>query len=138
MGVDGEGIGHVDGCTLFVKDALIGDVIKAKVMKMKKNYGYARLMEILSPSPDRVEPKCAFHKQCGGCQIPALSYENQLEFNQKKVFNNMTRIGGFSEEFVASVRRSGSYIEFHKMEGVGHCINDVMHTYLAMWFNRFI
>ncbi len=95
MGVDGEGIGHVEGCTLFVKDALIGDVITAKVMKMKKNYGYARLMEILTPSPDRVEPKCAFHKQCGGCQIQALSYEKQLEYKKKKVLNNLQRIGGF-------------------------------------------
>ncbi len=97
MGVDGEGIGHVDGCTLFVKDALIGDVIKAKVMKMKKNYGYARMMEILTPSPDRVEPKCAFHKQCGGCQIQALSYEKQLVYKKKKVLNNLTRIGGLQE-----------------------------------------
>ena len=94
MGVDGEGIGHVEGCTLFVKDALIGDVITAKVMKMKKNYGYARLMEILSPSKDRVEPKCKFHKQCGGCQIQALSYEKQLEYKKKKVLNNLQRIGG--------------------------------------------
>ena len=94
MGVDGEGIGHVDGCTLFVKDALIGDVITAKVMKMKKNYGYARLMEILTPSPDRVVPKCAYHKQCGGCQIQALSYDKQLEYKKKKVLNNLTRIGG--------------------------------------------
>ena len=94
MGVDGEGIGHVDGCTLFVKDALIGDVINAKVMKMKKNYGYARMMEILKPSADRVEPKCAFHKQCGGCQIQALSYEKQLEYKKKKVLNNLQRIGG--------------------------------------------
>lgn len=97
MGVDGEGIGHVDGCTLFVKDALIGDVVKAKIMKMKKNYGYARLMEILKASPDRVEPKCAFHKQCGGCQIQALSYEKQLEYKKKKVLNNLTRIGGLTE-----------------------------------------
>ena len=97
MGVDGEGIGHVDGCTLFVKDALIGDVITAKVMKMKKNYGYARLMEILTPSPDRVEPKCAYHKQCGGCQIQALSYDKQLEYKKKKVLNNLTRIGGLTE-----------------------------------------
>ena len=97
MGVDGEGIGHVDGCTLFVKDALIGDVIKAKVMKMKKNYGYARMMEILTPSPDRVEPKCAFHKQCGGCQIQALSYEKHLVYKKKKVRNNLTRIGGLQE-----------------------------------------
>ena len=97
MGVDGEGIGHVDGCTLFVKDALIGDVITAKVMKMKKNYGYARLMEILTPSPDRIEPKCAYHKQCGGCQIQALSYDKQLEYKKKKVLNNLTRIGGLTE-----------------------------------------
>lgn len=94
MGVDGEGIGHVDGCTLFVKDALIGDVITAKIMKMKKNYGYARMMEILTPSHDRVEPKCAYHKQCGGCQIQALSYEKQLEYKKKKVLNNLVRIGG--------------------------------------------
>jgi len=96
MGVDGEGIGHVDGCTLFVKDALIGDVITAKIMKMKKNYGYARLMEILTPSEDRVEPKCAFHKQCGGCKIQALSYEKQLEYKKKKVLNNLIRIGGMT------------------------------------------
>ena len=96
MGVDGEGIGHVDGCTLFVKDALIGDVITAKVMKMKKNYGYARMMEIIKASPDRVEPKCAYHKQCGGCQIQALSYEKQLEYKKKKVLNNLTRIGGLT------------------------------------------
>ena len=97
MGVDGEGIGHVDGCTLFVKDALIGDVITAKIMKMKKNYGYARLMEILTPSKDRVEPKCAYHKQCGGCQIQALSYEKQLDYKKKKVLNNITRIGGLEK-----------------------------------------
>ena len=97
MGVDGEGIGHVEGCTLFVKDALIGDVITAKVMKMKKNYGYARMMEILTPSPDRVEPKCAYHKQCGGCQIQALSYEKQLEYKKNKVLNNLARIGGLTD-----------------------------------------
>ena len=54
----GEGIGHFNGYTLFVKDAVIGDVITAKVMKAKKSYGYARLMDVLTPSPDRVEPLC--------------------------------------------------------------------------------
>lgn len=56
MGHDGEGIGKADGYTLFVKDAVIGDVIEAKIMKAKKNYAYARLMRILEPSPHRVEP----------------------------------------------------------------------------------
>ncbi|MGN0335694.1 MAG: 23S rRNA (uracil(1939)-C(5))-methyltransferase RlmD [Lachnospiraceae bacterium] len=97
MGVDGEGIGHADGCTLFVKDALIGDVILAKIMKMKKNYGYARMMEIITPSPDRTEPKCPYHRQCGGCQIQALSYEKQLAYKKKKVLNNLERIGGLKD-----------------------------------------
>lgn len=97
MGVDGEGIGKADGMTFFVKDALIGDRVRVKVMKMKKTYGYARLMEVLEPSADRVAPRCAFHRQCGGCQIQALSYEKQLEFKQKKIENNLKRIGGFTD-----------------------------------------
>ena len=100
MGVDGEGIGHYDGMTFFVKDALIGDVIKARAMKLKKNYGYARVEEIIIPSAFRVEPKCALHRRCGGCQIQALSYEKQLEFKEQKVRNNLIRIGGFSPEEV--------------------------------------
>ncbi|WP_455720297.1 23S rRNA (uracil(1939)-C(5))-methyltransferase RlmD [Agathobacter sp.] len=98
MGTDGEGIGHYDGMTFFVKDALIGDVIIARATKLKKNYGYARVEEIKTPSTFRVEPKCALHKRCGGCQIQALSYEKQLEFKNDKVRNNLMRIGGFSEE----------------------------------------
>ena len=103
MGVDGEGIGKVDNIPLFVKDALIGDVVSVKIMKMKKNYGYARLLEILEPSKDRVTPPCEFHRSCGGCQIQALSYEKQLEFKQRKIRNNLRRIGGFSEEMLEQV-----------------------------------
>ena len=69
IGVNGEGIGKVDGYTLFVKDTVIGDFIEAKIMKAKKSYGYARLMQILEASPDRVEAKCPVARQCGGCQI---------------------------------------------------------------------
>lgn len=98
MGHDGEGIGKVDGYTVFVKDAVIGDTVRAKIMKAKKNYGYARLMEIVSPSPDRVEPVCPYARQCGGCQIQALSYEKQLCYKENKVRNNLVRIGGFSDE----------------------------------------
>lgn len=103
MGVDGEGVGKVDGFTLFVKDALIGDVAEVKVMKAKKNYGYARLMQLLTPSPDRVEPVCKVARQCGGCQIQALSYEKQLEFKNNKVRNNLIRLGGFEETFIDKV-----------------------------------
>ena len=70
IGVNGEGIGKVDGYTLFIKDAIIGDVVEAKIMKAKKNYGYARLMNILTPSEARVkESVCPMARKCGGCQI---------------------------------------------------------------------
>lgn len=96
MGVDGEGIGKVKGAALFVKDAILGDVVRVKIMKMKKNYGYARLLEIVKPSPYRVEPKCPYHRQCGGCQIQAVDYAQQLKFKENKVRNNLKRIGGFA------------------------------------------
>ena len=103
IGHDGEGIGKVEGYTLFVKDAVIGDHVLAGITKTKKNYGYARVEKVLTPSPFRVEPKCSFYRQCGGCQIQAMSYERQLAFKQDKVRNNLIRIGGFDESFVDSV-----------------------------------
>lgn len=102
-GIDGEGIGKVDNIPLFVKDAVIGDVVSVKIMKMKKNYGYARLLEVLEPSPYRVSPRCEFHRACGGCQIQTLAYEQQLEFKNRKVMNNLKRIGGFSEELLQEI-----------------------------------
>lgn len=95
IGSEGEGIGKVDGFPLFIKDATIGDVIEAKVIKVKKSYGYARVENILTPSKDRVELKCPVARQCGGCSIQHLSYEKQLEYKQNKVKNCLERIGGF-------------------------------------------
>ena len=103
IGVNGEGIGKVDGYTLFIKDAVIGDTVEAKVMKAKKSYGYARLMKIIEPSPDRVEAKCPFARRCGGCQIQEMSYERQLAFKEQKVRGNLERIGGFSPELLDEV-----------------------------------
>ena len=103
IGVSGEGIGHVDGYTLFIKDAVIGDVVEAKVMKAKKNYGYARLMKVVTSSEYRVEPKCAFARRCGGCQIQEMSYERQLVFKDQKIRGNLERIGGFTKEQIEAV-----------------------------------
>ena len=96
-GTDGEGIGKADGFTVFVKDAVIGDTVTAKIMKAKKNYGYGRLMEILKPSPYRVEPVCPSARQCGGCQLQAVSYEEQKVFKEKKLRGHLERIGGFRD-----------------------------------------
>ncbi len=103
IGNDGEGIGKVDGYTLFVKDAVIGDLVRVKVMKAKKNYGYAHLEGIIEPSPFRQQAPCAIARQCGGCQLQNMTYERQLLFKQNKVRNNIIRLGGFDEELVDSI-----------------------------------
>ncbi len=100
MGTNGEGIGRYDGMTFFVKDALIGDTILAKVMKLKKNYGYARLEEITDASPYRIAPRCALHRRCGGCQIQALDYPAELSFKEKKIRNHLIHLGGFDAELI--------------------------------------
>lgn len=94
MGSEGEGIGHFDGITLFVKDAIKGDKVLVKIMKMKKSYGYARMMSIITPSPYRVEPGCVVARSCGGCQLLHASYEFQLSYKEDKVVNCLKRIGG--------------------------------------------
>ena len=101
--VSGEGIGKVQGYTLFVKDAIIGDTVEAVVTKAKKNYGYAKMLRVLEPSEHRVPKKCPVARQCGGCQIQELSYEAQLDFKTKKVRGNLERIGGFSSELLDDV-----------------------------------
>lgn len=97
LGTTGEGIGKVDGYALFVKDTVIGDVVKVKIMKAKKNYAFARLIEIVKPSEKRVVPPCPVARSCGGCQLQAMNYEEQLRFKADKVYNNIKRIGGIED-----------------------------------------
>ena len=94
IGTNGEGVGRVDGFTLFVKGAVIGDLVEAKIIKVKKHYGYARIEKILEPGKDRVKPVCPVADKCGGCAIQHLSYEKQLEWKFQKVKNCLERIGG--------------------------------------------
>ncbi len=94
LGTTGEGIGKIDGYALFVKDTVIGDVVRVKIMKAKRNYAFAKLIEIVTPSKNRVEPRCPVARQCGGCQLQAMNYEEQLRFKSDKVYNNIKRIGG--------------------------------------------
>ena len=94
---EGDGIGHVDGYTLFVKDAVIGDTVLAKITRPKKKFAFARLEQVIKSSPDRVEPKCPVARPCGGCRLQALSYEKQLAFKEGIVRGNLERIGGFHD-----------------------------------------
>ena len=93
MGNDGEGIGHVQGMTVFIKDAVVGDLAEVKIVKVKKNIAYGRLMKLITPSPYRVEPVCDKAKRCGGCTMQQVSYEQQLEYKWNKVKNCLQRIG---------------------------------------------
>lgn len=108
MGEDGAGIGKTDGYTWFIKDALIGDVIQASVMKMKKNYGFARLVNILEPAPGRVEARCPVARACGGCQLQELDYREQLRFKERKVYNHLKRIGGMDRLFLPEDREKAA------------------------------
>ncbi len=102
MGSNGEGIGKIDGYTLFIKDAIIGDVVETKIMKAKKNYAYAKLLKIAKPSDFRLKsPACPVARSCGGCQIQEMEYSRQLRFKEDKVRENLIRIGGIPEEIIS-------------------------------------
>lgn len=108
MSESGEGVGKQDGYIWFIKDAVIGDVVEAKAVKTKKNYGFARMMKIIKPSRHRVVPPCPVARQCGGCQLQALDYEEQLRYKERKVYNHLLRIGKFDQ------------IEMEPMMGMEH------------------
>ena len=101
IGNDGEGIGRIEGMAVFVKDTVMGDVAKVKIIKVKKNYAYGKLEELIKPSPFRVEPICANARRCGGCAIMHMSYDKQLDYKWNKVKNCLERIGGLTD--VASI-----------------------------------
>ena len=109
---DGSGIGKLDGYIWFIKDTVTGDVVEARAMKMKKSYGFARLEKVVKPSPNRIEPACPVARQCGGCQLQAMSYQEQLRFKENKVYNNLLRIGGFY-----NLRRAAQAGEADREEG---------------------
>lgn len=99
----GEGVGRINGYALFVKDTVAKDLVRVRVTKTGKTYGYGRLLEILKPSPDRVDAPCPIARACGGCSIMAMDYQKQLEFKQKLIQNNLQRIGGITDISVPPV-----------------------------------
>ncbi|MCD8090194.1 MAG: 23S rRNA (uracil(1939)-C(5))-methyltransferase RlmD [Clostridiales bacterium] len=96
--VEGMGVGKADGFTFFVSAAVPGDVIKMRIVKLKKSYGYGIIEEIIKPSPNRTEPPCPIFKKCGGCSLQHISYSAQLDFKHSTVKNSLTRIGGLPSD----------------------------------------
>lgn len=72
---EGMGVGRIEGYTVFVDGALMGEKVKVRVVKVLKNYSYGKLLDVLEPSCYRVHPPCPVIKRCGGCQIQHMSYE---------------------------------------------------------------
>ena len=103
MSLEGEGVGRLDGYALFVKDTVIGDEVRVKIIKANKTYGYARLMEVITPSPYRVTARCPIARQCGGCNLQELSYDEQLNFKRTVIEKNIRRIGGLTDVNVQPV-----------------------------------
>lgn len=95
---EGAGVAKIDGYALFIPKALPGEKAKVKVVKVNKGYGFAKLLEVLTKSEDRIEePPCPIFDQCGGCQLQHLSYEGQLNQKQKQVRDVLERIGKISD-----------------------------------------
>ncbi|TCZ78460.1 23S rRNA (uracil(1939)-C(5))-methyltransferase RlmD [Paenibacillus albiflavus] len=93
IGHEGEGVGRVNGFTLFIPGALPGEKVLTKVVKVKKQYGYGKLLEVVEQSADRIDPLCGIYSKCGGCQLQHLSYEAQLRWKRQLVIDNLERIG---------------------------------------------
>jgi len=100
MGHDGEGVGRSQGFTLFIPGAIPGDQVLAVVKQVKKNYGFAEVVKIVSPSPDRVVPECSVFSSCGGCALQHMDYQAQLRWKKQGVIDALQRIGGFGEPLV--------------------------------------
>ncbi|NEU31708.1 23S rRNA (uracil(1939)-C(5))-methyltransferase RlmD [bacterium LRH843] len=94
---EGAGVAKVEGYTLFVPNALPGEVVTIKVVKANKGYGFARLLNIEKRSKDRIEPECTIYNECGGCQLQHLSYDAQILSKQKQVEDVLERIGGLKD-----------------------------------------
>ena len=113
----GQGVSRFDGFVIFVKGAIPGDRILARIVKKKKDYANADLLEIIDPSLDRVQAPCPYSGFCGGCQWQHLKYERQLEYKKEQVKDSMIRVGSLSDVLIHDVIPSaGIYGYRNKME----------------------
>ena len=97
---EGQGVGKKDGLVFFVKDSVMGDRVEARILKVKKNYAYAKVEKLLEASPHRIAPLCPVAGKCGGCQLQHLSYEKELAWKEDRIAQSLIRIAGLSPEEV--------------------------------------
>ncbi|MBR5516865.1 MAG: 23S rRNA (uracil(1939)-C(5))-methyltransferase RlmD [Firmicutes bacterium] len=94
---EGQGIGKADGFAVFVKNTVLGDVVDAELTKVKKNYAFGKVVEMVEESDLRQEPICQYAGQCGGCAFQKMSYEGQLQLKRKQIVDKLVRLGGLED-----------------------------------------
>ncbi|MEX2585379.1 MAG: 23S rRNA (uracil(1939)-C(5))-methyltransferase RlmD [Balneolaceae bacterium] len=114
---EGKGVGRLNGMAVFVPGTAPGDRVLARVVKKKKKYCEAKLEEVLSPSPERIEPRCCHADVCGGCNWQHIPYEAQLRIKEQQVRDHVERLGGLNPEVVESILGSDTPFYYrNKME----------------------
>ncbi|MBL8266619.1 MAG: 23S rRNA (uracil(1939)-C(5))-methyltransferase RlmD [Steroidobacter sp.] len=106
---EGRGVAHVDGKTVFIDDALPGELVEWQRIKRGRNFDEGRLLRVVEPSPDRVEPRCTHFGMCGGCALQHLSTDQQLQFKQKQLTDSLTRIGKVSPQEILPPLQAGTW-----------------------------
>lgn len=114
---NGMAVGRFEGIVCFVKGGVPGDTVRALIRKAKKNFAEGRAVEILTPSPDRIQARCRHFGVCGGCKWQDFAYSAQLAFKQQTVVDALERLGGFGGIAVDPIRRCEmSFLYRNKME----------------------
>lgn len=103
MAFGGDGVGKVDGFVVFVPFVIVGEVVLVEITERKSDFARARLLQVITPSPDRVDPKCQYFGECGGCQYQHIDYEAQGRIKLEQVRNLFVRVGGFAPEVVGEL-----------------------------------
>ncbi|MEG2125808.1 MAG: 23S rRNA (uracil(1939)-C(5))-methyltransferase RlmD [Hydrogenoanaerobacterium sp.] len=93
---EGNGVGKIDGFTVFVPESAVGDVLRVRLVKLQKSFGYGICEEILTPSKSRVTPDCPVYHSCGGCSLRHISYESELVIKENWVRQHLKRIAGLT------------------------------------------
>ncbi len=95
MTAEGNGVGHFDGVAVFVPGSAIGDELEIHIVKVKKNYAFGKILNIIEPSKDRISSDCEVSMKCGGCAYRHISYEAESQIKKQRVEDAFTRIGHF-------------------------------------------
>lgn len=99
----GEGVGRIEDFVVFVPFVLLGEVVEVEITELKKRFARAKLLKVLQPSPERVQPQCQYFGDCGGCQYQHIDYPAQLRLKHKQICDLFERIGGIKSDIIAPV-----------------------------------